>query len=91
MSDEPFYTSNLPPVPPQVPRPGELLFEFVRASDQAPMRCELRFHGESYGWDVQFFERGELLYSRGVFVMREQAVQWAEEERKAIEKGGGVK
>jgi hypothetical protein len=28
--------------------PGELLFEFVRASDEAPMACELRFHEESY-------------------------------------------
>jgi len=27
--------------------PSEPLFTFVRASDQAPMSCELRFHGES--------------------------------------------
>jgi len=30
------------------PKPGEVLFEFVRASDRAPMSCELRFHGESH-------------------------------------------
>ena len=41
-------------MPPRVPRPGERLFEFVRASDKAPMSCELRFHGESYGWEAQF-------------------------------------
>jgi hypothetical protein len=29
------------------------------------MSCELRFHGESYGWEAQFFERGEFLFSRG--------------------------
>ena len=55
---------NCPPPPPRQPRPGELLFEFVRGSDGAPMSCELRFHGESYGWEAQFFERGELLYAR---------------------------
>jgi hypothetical protein len=38
------------------PRPGEFLFSFVRAMDGASMTCELRFHGESYGWEAQFFE-----------------------------------
>ena len=51
------------------------------------MRCELRFNGESFGWEAQFLERGELVYSRGGFVMRRLAIQWAEEERKAMEKG----
>jgi hypothetical protein len=78
---------NHPPPPPRVARPGEFLFEFICGSDRAPMSCELRFHGESYGWESQFLERGELLYARGGFVLRELAVQWAEEERKAIEKG----
>ena len=32
------------------PKPGEQLFECVRASDRAPMPCELRFHGESWGY-----------------------------------------
>jgi hypothetical protein len=54
--------------------PGELLFDFVRASDRAPMSCELRFHGESYGWEAQFLERGELFYSRDGFVLRSQAL-----------------
>jgi hypothetical protein len=61
-----------------------LQFEFVRLSDNAPMTCELRFHGESYGWEVQFFERGETFYGRGGFVTRALAVQRAEEERKAF-------
>jgi hypothetical protein len=78
MTDEPFYNPNAKPPPPRVPRPGELLFEFVRASDRAPMSCELRFHGESYGWEAQFFERGDLLCSRGGFVTRALAVQWAD-------------
>jgi hypothetical protein len=51
-------------------------------------RPKLRFHGELYGWEAQFLERGELLISHGGFVLRELAVQWAEEERKAMEKAG---
>jgi len=45
------------------PKPGELLFDFVHPCDRAIVRCELRFHGESYGWEVQFFE-GPASYSR---------------------------
>ena len=29
------------------------------------MTCELRFHGEGYGWEAQFLERGELFFSAG--------------------------
>jgi hypothetical protein len=52
------------------------------------MSCELRFHGESFGWEAQLLERGELLYTRGGFALRAQAIAWAEDERKAMEKGG---
>ena len=86
MSDEPFYSPNYKPAPARIAKPGELLFEFVRASDHAPMSCELRFHGESYGWEAQFLERGELFASRGAFVTRKAAIAWATEERKAMEK-----
>src|SRR5258705_13904299 len=68
---------NAPPPPARVARPGELLFEFIRASDRAPMACELRFNGESYGWEAQFLERAELLCAHGGFVTRAQAVEWA--------------
>ena len=81
MADDmpPFYARNQPPQPPSAPRPGELLFEFIRASDGASISCELRFHGESYGWEAQFFERGDLFYSRGASILRESAVRWAEQ------------
>jgi hypothetical protein len=88
MTGDPFTTPGRV-MPPRVPRPGELLLEFLRASDRAPMSCELRFHGESYGWEAQFLERGELLYGHGGFARRADAIEWAEEERKAIGKGGG--
>jgi hypothetical protein len=48
------------------------------------MTCELRFHGDSYGWEAQFLERGALAYARGGFVTRALAVQWAEIERDAM-------
>jgi hypothetical protein len=84
MSDEPFYSPNLKPLPPRQPKPGEPLFTFVRALDRAPMSCELRFHGESYGWEAQILERGELLSAHGAFTTRAAAIQWAESEREAI-------
>jgi hypothetical protein len=50
------------------------------------MSCELKFHGESYGCEALFLERGELFASHGGFVTQALAVQWADAERKAIEK-----
>ena len=90
MSDDPpFFARNQPRAPRQ-PKPGEKLFEFIRASDGVQMSCELRFHGESYGWEVQFLERGEWFYSRGAFVFREAAVRWAEQERDDFQRGPAV-
>jgi hypothetical protein len=47
MKTDPALLWNSPRPPPPKPTPGELLFEFVRASDGAPMTWELRLHGES--------------------------------------------
>ena len=86
MSDDAFYSPNHKPTPPQQPRPRtELLFEFVRPSNHAPMSCALLFHGESYGWEALFYERGELFISHGGFALRAMAIHWAEAERKAME------
>jgi hypothetical protein len=49
------------------------------------MTCELRFHGETYGWEIQFFERGDFLYGHGAFVTKALAIRWAEQERNAME------
>jgi hypothetical protein len=65
--------------------PSELLFEFVRVSDQAPMSCEVRFHGESYGWEARILERGELQVSHGAFTTKAAAIRWAEKMRTAME------
>ena len=42
--------------------------------------CEPRFHGESYGWDVQFLYDGGLAYGRR-YLMRKDAVEEAEAQR----------
>ena len=59
------------PPPPRQPRPGEPLFEFVRASDRKRIVVELRFNGESYGWEAQLLEDGiDLFSSHGLFPTR---------------------
>ena len=87
MTDDPLLSGHRPP--PRQPRPGELLFEFVRASDGAPIRCELMFHGDAYvtAWEARFIDRGELWYSRSAFQTRALALQWATLEKTAIEEG----
>jgi hypothetical protein len=80
MTGDRFYTPGLELPPPRTqPRPGELLFEFVRESDHAQFRCELQYHGE-YGVEAQFFNDDWLLIARR-FDTKKLAVQWAELER----------
>jgi hypothetical protein len=71
---------NHQPAPPRKPQPGERLFEVVRASAGAPMSCELKFHGESYGWECQCLYDGELAYGRR-FVLRAHALEEVEAHR----------
>jgi hypothetical protein len=74
---------NLPPR--TKPRPGELLFEFVRDSDHAHVRCELRYRGQ-WGVEAQFIKNGELLVAQR-FETRDHAVRWARDLRLVLEKG----
>ena len=92
MTEDPFYAPDDKSPPPRQAQPGELLFEFLCGHDR--YRCELRDHGD-YGVEAQFFLNEEFFYGRRFDASldpnrtpREMAVQWAEEERKAIEKGG---
>jgi hypothetical protein len=50
MTQEPFYSPNRKPAPARASKPGELLFEFVRASDRR-MFCEPRNPGEDV-WGI---------------------------------------
>jgi hypothetical protein len=82
--DDPLLSGHRAPVRP--PRnPGEPLWEFRRA-DHHTFAAELRFHGESYGWEAMILRDGDLLGSRR-FIMRAEAETWAASERQAIEKG----
>ena len=48
---------------------------------------ELKFHGEGYGWEAMVLRDGDLAWSRR-FLLRQEAVGFAEAEKRAIEKGG---
>jgi hypothetical protein len=86
MSDvDPFYAPNFRP-PPRVRRPREHLWSLRKGA--RVLTCELHFRGESYGWEVQILEDGNLRWSRGAFVMRKLAERWADGERAALEADG---
>jgi hypothetical protein len=63
----------------------DVLFRFVRKSDQARFRCELQYQGEG-GVEAQFWTNGQLLEGRR-FATRPQAVLWARIQRRVIKKG----
>ena len=79
--DEPFYKPNRTPRPQRKPVPGEFLWELRRGP--ASWSGELRFHGDSYGWETQILRDGELVIGRR-FPVREQAVDWAEKQRQKL-------
>jgi hypothetical protein len=85
VSDDAFYRPNRPPTPPRQPKPGEPLWELRH--DHVTWSCELRFHGESYGWEAQILRNGELFAGQR-FVLRKIAEASAEAERQILEKGG---
>lgn len=89
MTDESFYKPNRTPEPPPRPERGELLVEFVVGYDR--YRCELRDHGPEHGAEAQFLLNGDLERARTfatrmglALTPRDHAVQWAEEERIAL-------
>jgi hypothetical protein len=65
--------------------PGYLLFGFRRGADGEPVSCELR-HCDECGWEVQFFDLSGSLFCRARFSTRVLAVEWAEQQRQALEK-----
>jgi hypothetical protein len=82
MSSNPHLWNYKPP--PETPKPGELLFEFLLGHDR--FLCELRDHGK-YGLEAQFFQNEEFLYSRRLDT-RALAEHWANEMRSDIERDG---
>jgi hypothetical protein len=78
--DLPFYHPNKK-LPIRVPNPGEPLWT-VRVA-HINWSCELRSHGE-WGTEAQILRDGELVIGRR-FLTREEAVGWAEGQRRRIE------
>jgi hypothetical protein len=66
-------------------RPGEVLWT-IRVNN-VTWSAELKFHGESYGWECQFYRETDFRMGQR-FILCEAAIKWAELERQAIEKGG---
>ena len=48
--------------------------------------AELKFHGETYGWECQIFRETDFTMGRR-FILREEAAGWAEWTKGEIEKG----
>jgi hypothetical protein len=72
------------PRPPQQPKPRKPLWTVE--TNGHTYRCELLFH-EQGGTEAQILKDGELMFGRR-FEEGWQTLQWVEEERQFIEKGG---
>jgi hypothetical protein len=70
---------------PRVPRPGEPVWTLTKNGRRVD--CELRFQGESYGWEVQFLHDGVMAYGQR-FVVREHAAGEAEHHRERLMRDG---
>ena len=81
MSDERFYSPHVKPVPALVAKPG------VRVCPRGGPRADILRVRVPWRvvWEAQFLEGGELFASRGGFLTRALAVQWADVERQAME------
>jgi hypothetical protein len=83
--DEPFYSPNRKPTPAvRKPIATEPLWELRKG--HVVWSGDLRFHGEEYRWEARTLRDGELHLSRR-FMVKENAIRWAESERADREKG----
>src|SRR4051794_10693273 len=60
----------------EMPKAGEVLWEFVRPSDKKKLRCELRAAAPRV-WQVIVYQDGDLLAWHSGFSMRDGAERWA--------------
>lgn len=93
-----LFHNAKPSAPSRAEKPRELLFEFHVERTHKIYRCELLDHGPDLGVEAQFFDPVELTTSRrfdprldASRQSRELAVQWAEETRALLERGGDVR
>lgn len=85
MADDDWYKPNPTPRPTRQPTSGEHVWSLRKNGKQ--IDCELRFHGESYGWECQCLHDGELAYGQR-FVLRELALAEAEAQRHRLSREG---
>ena len=85
MSDTPWYAPHHVIPTRRTPQAGEPVWSLRKHGRQVD--CELRFHGESYGWECQCLHEGELAYGQR-FVSRAGAVQEAEAQRARLLREG---
>lgn len=78
---EPFYSPNAKPALPRERKPGEHVWTLQKAGRHVD--CELRFHGESYGWECQCLYDGDLAYGRR-FLLHADALGEAEAHRQRL-------
>ena len=81
MADDDWYKPQPRPKPPRQHTPGERVWSLCKNGRQVD--CELRFHGEPYGWECQCLHDGELAYGKRC-PMRELAVKEAEVQRRRL-------
>ena len=83
MADE-WYSPKRAPRPAATPKPSERLWELRK--NHVTWSADLVFCGESWGWDARTWRDGEFSRSHR-FLLRADAVRWAERERADIERG----
>ena len=82
MSEDPHYSGHV--APKRVRKPGEEIWR--THVNHVWWSCEFRFHGESYGWEVQILRDGNLFVGRRL-LLRQLAEEWAQDQRQFIERG----
>jgi hypothetical protein len=79
---EAFYALNhRPAVPAARPTPSEHVWTMLKSAKR--IDCELRSHGESYGWECVCLYDGELVYGRR-FVLKAGAISEADAQRQRL-------
>ena len=73
------------PAPPRQPTSGEHFWSLRKNGSR--IDCELRFHGEPYGWECQCLHDGELAYGQR-FIRRAGALEEAEAQRQRLKTQG---
>lgn len=76
---------NAPKPAPQLSKPGEHVWSLHKNGRRVD--CELRFHGESYGWECKCLYNGELAYGQR-YLLRAGALEEAETQRRRLVKEG---